>query len=83
MDLDRVLQGPARGLLMPLIPVGLLEEILHMINLAIEANMKDPTATAKWVAFFWITWPLAKPFLTPEQEQQIEALVKAIKVEAI
>jgi hypothetical protein len=65
---------------MPLIPIELLSEIIRLINNIIQAQREDPTSTAKWLTFFWVFWPWAKPFLTDEQEAQIEALVKAIKV---
>lgn len=65
-----------------IIPLTLLEQIIRLINNAIEARMKDPTSTAQYVTFFWIFWPMAKHFLNEEQEKQIEGLVKAITAPA-
>jgi hypothetical protein len=62
---------------MPLtLPTDLITQALRLVNNLIEG---DPTRTAQYVAMFWLFWPLWKPRFTPEQQAQIEGLVKAIQ----
>lgn len=60
---------------MPLIPLGILEQVLKLVNTLIEGiPAEQRRATA--IAWFWLWWPVAKLWLTDEQEKQIEAIIK-------
>lgn len=60
------------------LPLDLITQALRLANNLLEG---DPTRTAQYVGWFWLTWPVWRSRLTAEQQKQVEDLVKSIRVE--
>lgn len=58
-----------------MLPFGLIEQALKLATLLIE-GIPPAQRQATAITWFWMWWPVAKLWLKPEQEKQIEALMR-------
>lgn len=60
-----------------LLPITLIEKILHLIILMLESTPKE-IRLAQAIVWWALWWPVLKLFLKKETEEQIEKLVGGI-----
>jgi len=63
---------------MPLLPWGVIEELLKLIRLIIE-GVPIEQRRAEAVKWFYLWWPLSKLLVPKEYHAQIESIMKSIK----
>lgn len=60
-----------------MLPWGVVEWALRLVCLLIEGTpMEQRRATA--LQWFWMWWPVTKGLLKPEQQKQIEDVMKGV-----